>query len=214
MLKLIDRLIPRYAHKYLIVCALTQFLAYFCTKLVHLRGYVDISLSVDHMIPVRSGWVTVYVLSYIFWALGYIAVSRISRERFMRLFRADLMAKVVCAVLFVLMPTTISRPEFTSDNVFSWALNVIYALDTPVNLFPSMHCLLSWLLARELMDIKQLRPAVRWGAAVFAVLVFVSTLFTRQHFILDIPAGVLTAEAARFASRLYERRRKTPEEVK
>ena len=206
MRKFIDRIIPRYAHLPLIMCGVAQFLAYFCTKYIHFRDFVDISLPVDHLIPVRPEWVSVYILSYVYWIVGFIAVSHVSRESCRRLCIADYIAMAICAMCFVLMPTTLPRDP-VSGGAFAWALDLIYSLDTPVNLFPSQHCLLSWLLARELMDIKKFHPAIRWGAVAFSFLVFASTVFTRQHFIVDIPAGVAAAEIARFIAHKIERRR-------
>lgn len=207
MLKFNDRFIPRYAHLPLIMCGVTQGLAYFCTKYIHIRDYVDLSLPLDHMIELRPAWVVPYVLAYVYWIFGYIAVSRVSRERCRMLCRADYISKLIAAICFIMLPTTLPRDPI-SGGVFEWALNIIYTLDTPYNLFPSMHCLFSWLLAREMMDIKQFRPAVRWGAVFFSFAVFASTVFTRQHFLIDIPAGVLTAEIARFISHRLERCKK------
>lgn len=208
MLKLIDRIIPRYAHKYLLICGLTQFLSYFCTKQIHLREAFSLSLPVDEMIPLHVEWVTVYVGSYLFWTAGYIALSHIDKQRFLQLFRADCVAKVICAAAFILLPTEIVRPELP-EGFFGEMLGIIYALDTPDNLFPSVHCLTSWLLARSFMKVKAVHPALRWGAVACALLVFASTLFTRQHFIIDIPAGVIAAEAALLIARRSMRRKVT-----
>lgn len=207
MRKFIDRFIPRYAQLPLIMCGVTQFLAYFCTKYIHIRDFVDMALPIDHRIPVRSEWVVPYVLSYVYWALGYIAICRVGREKCRELCRADLIAKIIATVCFVLIPTTLPRDP-VPGGVFGWVLNLVYALDSPYNLFPSMHCLFSWLIARELMGIKKFSPVIRWGAVVFSFMVFASTVFTRQHFIIDIPAGMAVAEIARFISRRVERRRK------
>ncbi|MBQ4089015.1 MAG: phosphatase PAP2 family protein [Clostridia bacterium] len=147
------------------------------------------------------------MLSYVYWIAGYIAISRVSRERCRMLCRADYISKAIAAACFVLIPTTLPRDPI-SGGLFEWALNIIYTLDSPYNLFPSMHCLFSWLIAREMMGIKEFRPAVKAGAVIFSFMVFASTLFTRQHFIVDIPAGMLVAEIARFISHKFEERRK------
>lgn len=212
MRKFIDRIIPRYARMPLILCGVTQIIAYFCTKIIHIRPYVDLSVALDHRIPARPGWVVVYILSYVYWIAGYIAVSRVSERNCRLICRADWISKIFAAACFVLVPTTISRPEMTGG-VFEWALNVIYTLDTPVNLFPSMHCLFSWLVAREMMDIKEFSPVLRWGGVVFSIMVFASTVFTRQHYLVDIPAGVAAAELARFISHRIESRNNRPAEV-
>ena len=207
MRKFIDRIIPRYAQLPLIFCGITQILAYGVTKHIHIRDFVDLALPIDHVIPVRPEWVLVYVLSYVYWIAGYIAICRVGKENCRQLCRADYISKVICAACFILIPTTLPRDP-VSGGAFAWLLNLIYALDTPYNLFPSMHCLMSWLVAREMMGIKKFHPAVKWGAVVFSVLVFASTVFTRQHFLIDIPAGMLTAEIARFISHRLERCKK------
>lgn len=205
MRSFIDRIIPRYAHLPLLMCGITQILAYFCTKYIDIMPYADMSLPLDHMIEVWPAWVIPYVLSYVYWVVGYIAVCRVSRRSCRLLCRADYISKIFAAICFVLVPTTISRPEL-SDGICEWALEIIYRLDTPENLFPSMHCLFSWLLARELADIKDFPGYVRWGAVVFSFLVFASTVFTRQHYLVDIPAGVAVAEISRFISHRLESR--------
>ena len=207
MRKFIERLIPRYAVLPLIMCAVTQYISYFCTKFIHIRDYVDLSLPIDHRIPQRPEWVVVYILSYVYWVVGYIAICRVSRERCRTLFRADIISKFVAALCFVLIPTTLPRDPI-SGGVFEWLLNMIYTMDSPYNLLPSMHCLLSWLIAREMMGMKEFRPVVKWGAVVFSFMVFASTVFTRQHFIIDIPAGMLLAEIALLISHKIESRRK------
>ena len=105
------------------------------------------------------------------------------------------------------MPVMIARPEIVIENVFDRALSVVYFLDQPRNLFPSMHCMFSWRVTRELIDMESVRTFVKIGACVFSLLVFASTLFTRQHYIVDILGGTLVAELARFVSHGIEKMR-------
>ena len=212
MRKFIDRIIPRYAQLPLILCGVTQFLAYFVTKYIHVCDYVDMTTCIDRMTPVQPAWVTVYIASYIYWIAGYIAVCRRSERNCRLLCRADYMAKLAAALCFVLMPTTIARPEMNGTGIFERLLWLIYYLDTPFNLFPSLHCLFSWLLARELMDIKEFSPVIRWGAVIFSFMVFASTVFTAQHVVADIAGGVALAELARLCSHRLEKHNHTVEE--
>ena len=44
----------------------------------------------------------------------------------------------------------------------------------------------------------------RWfkiGMVSFALLVFCSVLFVKQHVLIDVPAGILVAEAGQFAAK-------------
>lgn len=214
MRKLIDRIIPRYAQLPLIICGVTQFLAYFVTKYIHICDFVDMTTALDRIAEVRPVWVTVYIASYVYWIVGYIAVCRRGERNCRLICSADYMAKAVAALCFVLLPTTIERPEMNGTGIFERLLNLIYFLDTPLNLFPSMHCLLSWLLARELMDIREFSKAIRWGAVIFSFLVFASTIFTGQHVAADIAGGVALAELARLCAHKLEKIRQKVKEGK
>lgn len=207
MLKLIKKIIPGYAHLPLIICGITQILAYGATKLIPVKEYVDVSLAADHAIPVRSEWVLVYVLSYVYWVAGYIAISRVSRSRCRQLCRADYIAKVICAACFIFIPVTIERPVLENSGLFNGLLNLIYFFDSPYSLFPSMHCLFSWLIARMLVEMDEFPKWIKWGAAIFSVLVFISTLYTRQHYIADVLGGIVVAEAVHQISRITEKRK-------
>ena len=73
-------------------------------------------------------------------------------------------------------------------------MRLVYAGDLPGNLFPSIHCLESWICFRGAIGMKR---TPRWYAPAMLVLtlmVFASTLLVKQHVLVDIPAGVLVAE--------------------
>ena len=82
-------------------------------------------------------------------------------------------------------------------------MRVIYTLDSPTNLFPSIHCFVAWLGTRYIFDCKHLRRRGLVSAlcVVGSILVFLSTLFTKQHVIYDVLGGIAVAEIGYFAAR-------------
>lgn len=206
MRNFIRKWIPDYAWLPMILCWAALLSVYFFTKLIPHGAYVQIELPIDRKIPLVPAWILVYIGSYVYWILGYILIFRVSRKHCRICARADVFSKLVCGVFFVLMPTLMNRPEVTGGGLLNWLVKFIYASDSPNNLFPSMHCLISWLQARELMRIKEYPAALRWSAVIFSVLVFFSTLFTRQHVVVDIFGGVALAELSMLLSRLWERK--------
>lgn len=161
----------------------------------------DISCRLDNKIPLIPFFVIFYVLAYVQWAVGYVVICRESRETCFRVMTAEMTAKLICFVLFIAFPTTVcnefinARQTVSSDSGFFGALTgLIYSVDTPNNLFPSIHCLESWACFRGALGLKKVP---RWYAPfmlVFAVLVFMSTVFIKQHVLADIPAGILVFE--------------------
>ncbi|MDE6635131.1 MAG: phosphatidic acid phosphatase, partial [Lachnospiraceae bacterium] len=75
---------------------------------------------------------------------NYILATHEGKEAWFRFAAADMLSRVVCLVFFILLPTTNIRPEITTSDFTSRLVQLIYALDKPTNLFPSIHCLVSW----------------------------------------------------------------------
>lgn len=111
-----------------------------------------------------------------------------------RFFCADFMAKALCFALFILLPSTIQRPVVNRDSFWDSALRFLYRIDAPDNLFPSIHCLVSWFSNIAVRGRKDIPRWYQGLSLAIALAVFASTLTTRQHVIIDIPGGVLLAE--------------------
>ncbi len=68
-------------------------------------------------------------------------------------------------------------------------------------MFPSIHCLVSWLCYAGLRGRKDVPDWYRRVSLVLAVMVCISTLLTKQHVIADVFGGILLAEACLWAGR-------------
>jgi membrane-associated phospholipid phosphatase len=69
----------------------------------------------------------------------------------------------------------------------------VYSADPPYNCFPSIHVAHSFVSA---LTCYRVNRKVGVAAAIFASLVAISTLFTKQHYVLDVIAGGALAYAA------------------
>ena len=128
---------------------LINSVAYTGTKLVTDSGYhFDISLPIDFAIPFIPSFIIIYILSYLQWIVGYGLVAAESKEVCYRVISSEIIAKLICLVIFLVLPTTMNRPENTGGGIFGYLVDLIYSLDTPTTLLPSVHCLESWILFR------------------------------------------------------------------
>ena len=156
------------------------------------------SIFIDDRLPFVSFFVLFYVLAYGQWFWHYVYHYRQSREACYHYATVDLLARIFCLVFFLALPAEIQRPEVTGDGIWDAITRWIYESDTPHNLFPSIHCLASWLAFRAALERK---GAPRWYAPaqlVFSILVFASTVLIKQHFVIDIPVSILLCEVALF----------------
>jgi membrane-associated phospholipid phosphatase len=74
-----------------------------------------------------------------------------------------------------------------------WGLRFLYDADPPYNCFPSLHVAHSFVSA---LTCYRLDRRLGYGALLFASLVAISTLFTKQHYIADVVGGIVLALVA------------------
>jgi len=146
--------------------------------------------ALDRATPFLPWTVSVYFFCYLFWAIAYILYARQEKREAYRFFFADFLAKAVCLVCFILLPTTNIRPSVTGEGLWNVAMRFLYRIDAPVNLFPSIHCLVSWLCWAGVRNQRNLPRWYRWFSFGLAAAVCVSTLTTKQHVIWDVAGGV------------------------
>lgn len=71
-----------------------------------------------------------------------------------------------------------------------WGFGLLYALDEPINTFPSMHVSFAF-LSYYLM--KKFQPRLQNVFLSLAIATTVSTFFVKQHYILDAVSAVVLA---------------------
>ena len=115
---------------------------------------------------------------------------------------SETIGKLIAMAIFMLFPTSLVRPEITGTDIFSVLMNMVYSMDTPDNLFPSLHCFASWMAWRGLLPCKKVPKWYVWFSFVSMFLVFASVLLTKQHLFVDIFGGILVAELGILITRL------------
>jgi membrane-associated phospholipid phosphatase len=181
----------------LIVALLANGAAYYGSRL--LMGdavHLDMTTPLDERIPVLPWTVSIYFGCYAFWVVNYIIGSRQDKQSAYRFLSADFLAKIICLVIFLLLPTTNVRPEITGNSVWDVLMRFLYRTDAADNLFPSIHCLTSWFCFLAVRKNKAVPGWYRWVSLGITVMICLSTLTTKQHVIWDVVAGVALAEGS------------------
>ena len=189
MKKYLDPICPLFAILPLLSCFGLNMLIYSGTMVMCADWYhYDLTTSLDQAIPLVPGWMYIYFGCFLFWTVNYIMVARINRndpDTFYRFVAADMISRLVCGIIFMVFPTTNVRPEVTGTGFSVFLLQFLYGLDQPTNLFPSIHCLVSWFCFLGIKDQKRIPTWYKGVSFTLAVLVFLSTIFTKQHVLVD-----------------------------
>lgn len=150
-------------------------------------------LPLDRLVPLQPTWALVYGTLYLFLILLPIFVV-CREEHIRRTFLAYLMVWITAYVCFLAYPTIAPRPPRVIGEGFRvWGLRFLYDADPPYNCFPSLHVAHSFVSALTSYRVHRGLGVV---AVICAFLVGLSTLFIKQHYILDVLAGMLLAGVA------------------
>ena len=152
------------------------------------------ALSLDYRIPLQPAWVLAYGPLYLFLILLPVFVVR-QDELIRRTVLAYLTVWIASYVSFFFYPTVAPRLDDTAvgHGFVLWGLRFLYSADPPYNCFPSLHVAHSFVSA---LSSYRVHRGVGIGAAACAFVVGLSTLFTKQHYILDVVAGIVLAFVA------------------
>jgi membrane-associated phospholipid phosphatase len=147
---------------------------------------IDLATELDRKTPYVPLFALVYFSTYIFILQPFIILSNV------RLFYWMLTDFVSISVIFSLIhataPSKIERVEaVTAGGLSGWMLGLFQKICKPYGNFPSMHVGLSVpVVAANFIAGGSVIGSIM---LVWAVLIALSTLYTKQHYFLDVLAG-------------------------
>ncbi len=110
-----------------------------------------------------------------------------NRKQLVEVFAAYIAVTVTAWLAFITIPIRMEYPELACTGISCDMVRDLYALDGGVNIFPSLHAAHSALVAAAFWSYRnRLAPLM----TVVALLISVSAVLTRQHYIIDIPLGI------------------------
>ena len=128
---------------------------------------------------------------YLLESLPYFIINDVQYLR--KITYAYLAVMAVTFLVFAFFPLRMLRPEIVPATFLDQGVLLLYRLDLPYNTFPSLHASLTFLagLVIWLRDKKK-------GTIVLllAVLISLSPLFIKQHYVADVVGGILLALVA------------------
>lgn len=187
--------LPPFVRIPLLLALVINFLTYYGTKLVTTNAkHYDLTIGLDKAIPFVPFFISFYVLAYAQWVFSYIYHSKQSKTACNTIVSANIITKIIASLFFLFLPTETVLPEIAGNSFWEQLTQFIYNADTPRTLFPSLHCIESWLCFRSSFYVKNASKWYIFAQLAFSIMVFASTVFVKQHFIVDVFAGILAAE--------------------
>ena len=155
--------------------------------------------AVDDLFPVVPVFAVIYLFSYVFWICAPVAVSLTKKRNFINYIVGLSLAYLLGFLFFIFLPTYMDRGKenlmaiAAAPGFFHQLLGTIYEADGSAmafNLFPSYHCLISAYCYLGVRKQPEISRGFRIYSLVMAALICLSTVLTKQHYIVDCFGGV------------------------
>ncbi len=190
-----SKIIKKYSIIPLIFAVSFNMAVYFGSRIIAGNWHhYNIESSLDRLIPIWAPSVIIYLGCYLFWAANYIIIAQQEKDTVCQFFSADFLSRIVCLIFYLVVPTTNVRPNIDPSGFWNQLLLYLYSIDAADNLFPSIHCLVSWFCYIGIRGNQKIPKWYRGLSCIMALLVCASTLLTKQHVIIDVIGGILLAE--------------------
>ena len=149
----------------------------------HYQMYFDWELSIPH-----------YPLMMIFYRsldlILCLVLFALSKKSMRDYAKTMILSVLMAAPIFLIFPAQLGFPRPVHHEHFQFLYDVLYTIDKPHNLLPSMHVTYAalglWFIYKDLKKHVYL-------LSIWFVLICASVVLVHQHHILDIPAGIILA---------------------
>ena len=160
--------------------------------------YAPMRCALDHWIPFCK-W---FVIPYAFWFLfvgGMLLYTLFYNiPAFRRMMKFIILTYSFALLTYWLFPNCQHlRPVLSGNDVLTRLVSMLYRSDTNTNVCPSIHVIGSFAVYFAARDSRMLsKPPIRLTVFILTVLISISTVFLKQHSVLDVLAGLLVCAAA------------------
>ncbi len=153
------------------------------------------TLEWEEKIPFMPIFVWIYLCIYPLFVLPFLFIRD---KQFFRLFSFSyILVMCVCYLCYLLIPVSFTRrPDLVVTSFSTFALNIIYETDNSWNCFPSSHVAMSLLASLTILEVHRIRGIL---ATLLTVLIAVSTVLIKQHYVIDVVAAMVLTFGVYFA---------------
>lgn len=192
--------IKKYKHGLVIlIYSIVYLIMFFYLEHRTVYGYHVVDTVFDNYIPFCEFFIVPYLLwfPYMIGTVWYFIFRNENKREYYQLIMNLMMGMTVFLIVSYLYPNVLHlRPtEFPRENVFTNMVRWLYRTDTSTNVLPSIHVFNSLAIHMALTNCEALkeRKWIRRGSLVLTILIIMSTMFLKQHSVIDVCMGATLA---------------------
>ncbi len=148
----------------------------------------------DEKVPFIPLFAIPYLSALVIWHLvvTLLTLAFGTFRRFLTLGFAFITSQLLMDLAFYLFQTNVLRDDVTVPGGFGgWLIHTVWGNDMPFNNYPSGHCTWTTIAIIALWRLRKRIPKTSWILMIWLLLVFPATVILRQHYLMDVYAGIL-----------------------
>lgn len=189
----------KYKHGWVFLYALIYMPWFIWLEKTVTGDYYVIHSPIDDMIPFVEYFIVPYLLWFAFIAVWGLYFFFTNVEDFYKLAKLTIIGMTLFLILSTLVPNGLNlRPEvFEKDNIFVDMVRFVYRVDTPTNVFPSLHVFNSLGICIAIYESDELKKhkVISYASYILAGLIVLATVFLKQHSVYDVVMAFVMAQA-------------------
>lgn len=168
-------------------------------------GLHIIHCPLDDIIPFCEWFVIPYLLWFLYIPAVFLFLFYHSKNEFYRICAYEFTGMTICLLIYSIFPNGLDLRlvDIERNNVLVDLVRFLYDSDTPTNVCPSIHvfatlsahvCLINSPHMKELKTRQRIKR-ISW---IFTILVCLSTVFLKQHSVIDLFCGIILSTVLYF----------------
>lgn len=196
----LKQFLSKYSHAWVLLYIFIYF-PWFTYLEKHVTEYTLIHVPLDDIIPFCEYFIVPYFLWFFYVAATIVYEFFYSKQEFYRccafLFSGMTLFLVICTVWHNGLDLRLDN--VSGDNIFSKMVLSLYKTDTSTNVFPSIHvfnslgCMIALFKTKGLSGNKPWKIIIKVLVAILSVSIVLSTMFLKQHSVVDAIGGIVLA---------------------
>ena len=183
-----------YSHAWVLLYAFIYFPWFTYLERHVTDNYFVIHSIFDDYIPFCEYFIIPYLLwfAYIAVTLGYLFFN--DKQGFYKASAIMFSGMTICLIIYTLLPNGLQlRPVVEHDNLLAKIASLLYAIDTPTNVCPSIHVSSTVAIMMIVQRYRNFRhPVLIKGITIFTgIAICLSTVVLKQHSVIDVILGLI-----------------------
>lgn len=180
----------------MMACFAVVYWVWFTLLEKYAEPILTIHTRMDDLIPFCRYFIIPYDLWFIYIGATFAWMIAFDRKNLINLERYMFTGMITALVIYTFIPNGLDiRPDSLGNDIFSRMIAKLYDSDTATNVCPSLHVFNS-IAANTVIwrsDTFRHRKAVRAGSLSLIIMIILSTMFIKQHSVVDVFCGILMA---------------------